>query len=90
MFKISETFTFKGPRPYFVVYQTVITRAGRCPSLAYLAIKGSKTSDQGQIPTFSITFPSTSFQVVDVTLLPLACLASALHPQTWLTITKLT
>ena len=41
----------------------------RCPSVTYLAIKGPKTSDKGQIPTFSITFPSTSFQEVDVTLL---------------------
>ena len=38
--------------------------------MTYLAIKGPKTSDKGQIPTFSITFPSTSFQEVDVTLLP--------------------
>ena len=42
----------------------------RCPSATYLAIKGPKTSDKGQIPTFSITFPSTSSQEVDVTLLP--------------------
>ena len=41
----------------------------RCPSVTYLVIKGPKTSDKGQIPTFSITFPSTSFQEVDVTLL---------------------
>ena len=37
--------------------------------MTYLAIKGPETSDKGQIPTFSITFPSTSFQEVDVTLL---------------------
>ena len=44
--------------------------------MTYLAIKGPKTSDKGQIPTFSITFPSTSFQEVDVTLLGVPCFFS--------------
>ena len=30
--------------------------------MTYLAIKGPKTSDKGQIPTFSITFPPTPLQ----------------------------
>ena len=34
----------------------------RCPSVTYLVIKGPKTSDKGQIPTFSITFPPTPLQ----------------------------
>ena len=33
-----------------------------CPSVTYLAIKGPKTYDKGQIPTFSITFPPTPLQ----------------------------
>ena len=37
-------------------------KLGQCPTLAYLAVKGSKTCDEGQIPTFSITFASTSFR----------------------------
>ena len=31
-------------------------------TVTYLAIKGPKTNDKGQIPTFSITFPSTPLQ----------------------------
>ena len=34
----------------------------RCSSVTYLAIKGLKTSDKGQIPTFSTTFPPTPLQ----------------------------
>ena len=32
------------------------------PSVTYLANKGPKTCDKGQIPTFSITFPPTPLQ----------------------------
>ena len=35
----------------------------------YLAVKGPKTCHEGQILTFSITFPSTSLHEVDVILL---------------------